>query len=74
MIMIMTTLLPSKNLFTKNIMDSIKLSTHLFQGRLRDSGSKTCKIGRLSGSKTCKIGRLDGTYVITRSTLFSKET
>jgi hypothetical protein len=61
MIMIMTTLLPSKNLFTKNIMDSIKLSTHLFQGRLR-------------GSKTCKIGRLDGTYVITRSTLFSKET
>jgi hypothetical protein len=63
MIMIMTTLLPSKNLFTKNIMDSIKLSTHMFQGRLRDSGSKTCK-----------IGRLDGTYVITRSTLFSKET
>jgi hypothetical protein len=47
----------------KKIVDSIKLSTHMFQGGMRDIGSKTCK-----------IGRLNGTSAITRLTLFLKET
>jgi hypothetical protein len=61
--MIMTALLSNKNLFTKNIMDLIKLSPCLFQGGMKDSGSETCK-----------IARLNGTYVMTRSTLFLEET
>jgi hypothetical protein len=61
--MIMMAFLSNRNLFAKNTVDLIKLSTHLFQGGVRDSGSKTCR-----------IGRLDGTSTITRSTLFLKET
>jgi hypothetical protein len=61
--MIITTPLSNRNMFAKNIVDPIKLSTCLFQVGMKDSGSKMCK-----------IGRLDGTYVIIRSTLFSKET
>jgi hypothetical protein len=59
----MTTLLLDKNLFAKNIMDLLKLSIRLFQRGMRDSGLETCE-----------IGRLDGKSIITRSTLFSKET
>lgn len=61
--MIITAPISDRNMFAKNIVDSIKLSTCLFQGGMKDSGSKMCK-----------IERLDGTYVIIRSTLFSKET
>jgi hypothetical protein len=46
---------------TKNIVDSIKISIHLFQGRMRDNGLKACG-----------IRKLDGTFVITRLTLFLK--
>jgi hypothetical protein len=61
--MIMTTLLLDKNLSTKTIMELIKLSACLFQGGMRESGSETCKIGRLNGMS-----------IKTRSTLFSKDT
>jgi myo-inositol-1-phosphate synthase len=44
-------------------MDLLKLSIRLFQRGMRDSGLETCE-----------IGRLDGKSIITRSTLFSKET
>ncbi len=59
----MTAPLSNKKLSTKNIVHSIKLSIRLFQGGMRDSGLKTCG-----------IGKLDGTYAITRSTLFLEET
>jgi len=61
--MIMMVSLSNKNLFAKTTLDLIKLSTCLFQGGMKDSGSETCKIARLNGS-----------YVMTRSTLFSEET
>jgi hypothetical protein len=61
--MIMTTPLSNRNTYTKNKMDSIKLSIHLFQGGMRDSGLKTCG-----------IRRLDGTFIITRLTFFLEKT
>jgi hypothetical protein len=51
------------NLLAKTITDSIKLSTHLFHGGMRENDSKMCK-----------IGRLDGTLAKTRSTLFLEYT
>jgi hypothetical protein len=53
----------NKNLSAKTTMDPIKLSTCLFQGRMRESGSKMCKIKRLDGMPTK-----------TRSSLFSDDT
>jgi hypothetical protein len=47
----------------KHMVDSLKLSTRLFQGKMRDIGLKTCR-----------IERLDGTSIITRSTLFLEDT
>jgi hypothetical protein len=44
-------------------MHLIKLSTYLFQGGMKDSGSETCG-----------IERLDGTSFRTRSTLFLENT
>jgi hypothetical protein len=44
----------------KTIVDSIKLSIHLFQGGMKDNGLEMCK-----------IERLDGTSIKTRLTLFS---
>jgi hypothetical protein len=61
--MIMTVLLSDKNLFTKTITNLKKLSTCMFQRRMRESGSKTCE-----------IERLDGTSTKTRSTLFLEDT
>jgi hypothetical protein len=61
--MIMMTPLPNKNLSTKTAIDLIKLSTCLFQGRMKKSNLKTCG-----------IMRLDGMSNRIRSTLFSKNT
>jgi hypothetical protein len=61
--MIMMAPLSNKNLFTKNIIDLIKLSTCLFQGGMKDSGSETYE-----------IERLDGTSSRTRSTLLLENT
>jgi hypothetical protein len=38
--MIMMTLLSNRNLFVKNIVDSIKLSTCMFQRGMRERGSE----------------------------------
>jgi hypothetical protein len=59
----MTTPLSDRNLSAKYTMDSIKLSTCLFQRGMQEKGSDMCK-----------IERLDGTFAITRLTLLSKET
>jgi hypothetical protein len=48
--MIMKTLLSNKNLSIKTTMDLIKLSTRFFHGRMRESGSKMCRIKRLNGT------------------------
>jgi hypothetical protein len=50
-------------MFTKNTMDLIKLSIHLFRKGMKDNGLDMCG-----------IKRLDGTSTITRSTLFLEET
>jgi hypothetical protein len=60
---IMMAFLSNGNLFIKNTIDLIKLSTCMFQGGMKNNGSKTCE-----------IGKLDGSFVITRSTLFLKKT
>jgi len=52
-----------QNMLAKTTMNSTKLSTRLFQGRMRESGLEM----RI-------IRRLDGTFVKTRSTLLSKDT
>ncbi len=61
--MIMIAPLLDKNMFTKTTTNSIKLSIHVFQKKLREKGSKTWG-----------IGRLNDTFVRKRSTLFSKDT
>jgi hypothetical protein len=61
--MIMMAPLLNKNMSAKTTMDSIKLSTCLFQGGMRESGLKMCE-----------IKRLDGMPAKTRSSLFSKDT
>jgi len=43
--MIMIAPLLDRNLFVKNIVDSIKLSIHLFQGGMKDSGSESVESG-----------------------------
>jgi hypothetical protein len=58
--MIMMSPLSDKNLFAKDTTYLIKLSIHLFQGGIKESGSKMCI-----------IKKLDGTSARTRSTLFS---
>jgi hypothetical protein len=60
--MIMMAFLLDRNLFAKNTMDSIKLSIYLFQGGMKNSGSKMCK-----------IKRLDGTFAKIRLTLFLED-
>jgi hypothetical protein len=52
-----------RNMSTKNTMDLIKLSIHLFQKGMKGNGLEMCG-----------IKRMDGTSAITRSTLFLKET
>jgi hypothetical protein len=55
--------LSNKSLFAKSIVDSIKLSTRLFQAGMREDGLEMCK-----------IKRLDGMSNKTRSTLFLEDT
>jgi hypothetical protein len=45
--MIMTTFLLDKNMYAKNIVDSIKLSIHLFQGGMNENCLETCEIEKL---------------------------
>jgi hypothetical protein len=61
--MIMIAPLSDKNLLTKTTTDSMKLSTRMFHGGMRESDSKMCG-----------IKRLDSTSARTMSTLFLKDT
>jgi hypothetical protein len=61
--MIMIAVLLDKNLSSKTTINSIKLSTHQFHGKMREIGLKMRR-----------IERLNGTFARTRSTLFSKYT